>query len=79
MCHNVWNRIFAENAPKILKKIRQNMNVRMLSNKTSSKNCVQLPWLIGIVSTFYQGGGACSIPGKYNIFKLRLPPSQDEN
>ncbi len=27
MCYNVWNRIFAENAPKILKKIRQNMNV----------------------------------------------------
>jgi hypothetical protein len=26
MCYNVWNRIFAENATKILKKIRQNMN-----------------------------------------------------
>jgi hypothetical protein len=34
MCYNVWNRIFAENAPKILKNIPQNMNVRMLSNKT---------------------------------------------
>ncbi len=24
-------------------------------------------------------GGACSSPGKFNIFKLGLPPSQDEN
>jgi hypothetical protein len=24
-------------------------------------------------------GGACSNPGKFSIFKLRLPPSQDEN
>jgi hypothetical protein len=24
-------------------------------------------------------GGACSIPGENNIFKLGLPPSQDEN
>jgi hypothetical protein len=24
-------------------------------------------------------GSACSIPGKYIIFKLGLPPSQDEN
>jgi hypothetical protein len=23
--------------------------------------------------------GACSIPGKYNIFKFGLSPSQDEN
>jgi hypothetical protein len=34
MCYNVRNRIFAENAPKIVKKIRQNMNVRVLSNRT---------------------------------------------
>jgi hypothetical protein len=33
MCYNVWNRIFAENAPKILKKIRQNINVRVLLNR----------------------------------------------
>ncbi len=26
-----------------------------------------------------RGGGVCSSPGKYNIFKLGLPPSQDEN
>ncbi len=24
-------------------------------------------------------GGACSSPGKFYIFKLGLPPSQDEN
>jgi hypothetical protein len=24
-------------------------------------------------------GGACSSPGRKNIFKLGLPPSQDEN
>jgi hypothetical protein len=26
-----------------------------------------------------RGGGACSSPDKNNIFKLGLPPSQDEN
>ncbi len=31
---NDLNRIFAENAPKILKKIRQNMKVRAFLNKT---------------------------------------------
>jgi hypothetical protein len=29
MCYIVWYRIFAENAPKILKKLRQNMIVRV--------------------------------------------------
>jgi hypothetical protein len=33
------NRIFAENAPNILKKIRQNMKVRAFLNKTKPQFC----------------------------------------
>ena len=38
MCYNVWNRIFAENAPKILKKIHQNM--KEFLNKTKTQLCI---------------------------------------
>jgi hypothetical protein len=31
---NVWNRIFAKNAPKIPELIRKNMEVRVFSNET---------------------------------------------
>jgi hypothetical protein len=47
MCYNVWNRIFAENAPKILKKIRQNMNVRVL--QIESKTQVMYSFLGSLV------------------------------
>ncbi len=78
MCYNVWNRIFAENSPKILKK----------SAKTRMCACCQIEskttFMYSLNGSMVERpntirGGACSIPCKFIIFKLGLSPSQDEN
>jgi hypothetical protein len=61
-----------------LKKIRQIMKVRAFSNKTKTQLCMasMAHWL----NVSFLSGGArvhCSSPGKYNIFKLGLPPSHE--
>ncbi len=72
-----YNRIFAENAPKILTKIHQNMTVRLLPNR--AENTLTLYSFHGslVERPDPNRGGACSIPGKNIIFKLGLSPSQD--
>ncbi len=44
-----------ENAPKLSKKICQNMNVPMMSNRSKDTKYVLSPWLIGRVSVSCQG------------------------
>jgi hypothetical protein len=66
--------LFAENAPKRLKKIRQNTARCQIEPNTLYSNHGSL-----VERQIPTRGRAVSIPGKYDIFKLGLPPSQDEN
>jgi hypothetical protein len=69
MCYNIWNRIFAENVPKILKKICQNMNMLMLPNSYHG-SLVERPHPIRRARVQSEA--------KKIVFKLGLSPAQDE-
>ncbi len=70
MCYNVWNRIFAENAPKILKKFRQNMDVQWCK-------CCQIESKTQFMYSFHgsmverphtiRGGGRVFIPRQIQV------------
>ena len=64
-----------------MKKICQNLDVRVLTNTQIEPKTQNMYSLHGSVVERQHSikGGVCSSPGKYNIFKLGLPPSQDEN
>ncbi len=64
------------NAPKRLKKIRQNTVCCQIEPKTHYMYSNHGSLVERQIPT---SGCACSIPGKFNIFKLGLPPSQDKN
>ena len=78
MCYNVWNRIFAENAPKILKKIHQNMKEFLNKTKTQLQNVYSIHGSV-VERQLSIRGGACSSPCNSIIFKLGLSLSSDEN
>jgi hypothetical protein len=65
------------NAENCAKKIEKNPPKHECT-RVVKKN-LKYKFSIASIAHCFLSGGACSNPGKYNIFKLELPPSQDDN